>query len=245
MLAKTWLDILIPRIRPLFTTWQQASFWRWCCVTSSSWSKSKTQAHLHTCAHTHTHTHTHARMHTQACRRSLIWGRLLLAAHQARRRGWLRNAGMCWLMKGTSTDLWSGLCDPQHQGLSTTSWAFFLVPRAWNFPRSPALPPAPGAEACVKAQIPVAFVAVTGLVQGTAGRSTGVRGLLSLPACCSSVFASTYFIKNDFCCLQTHSQQLSAFSFHPAHLESSHLRKFLWLISIDIWNWVKWSQERK
>lgn len=42
-----------------------------------------------------------------------------------------------------------------------------------------------------------------GLAQGTAGRSTGWRGLLLFQPGCSYVFASTYFLKTPFAVVQT------------------------------------------
>lgn len=141
--------------------------------------------------------------------------------------------------------LWSRLRIPSMVGLGLNKPGF-LRSHSITSPDPQPGPPAPGAEVRPAAQIPVAPVAVTGISTGNGRPELQGAWPSLLPAWLQFCLCKHLFFKNDFCCLADALSCSLSLSFHPAHLESSHLRKFLWtLISIDIWNWVKWSQERK
>lgn len=143
-------------------------------------------------ARTHTHTHTHARMHTQACRRSLVLGTgssPCSTPGQERQRGWLRMQASAGSWKACR-HLWSGLRIPSTVGLVLNKLGF-LRSRSITSPDLQPRQPAPGAEVRPAAQIPVASVAVTGISTGNgrpehggcvAFSSSSLAAVLSLQA---------------------------------------------------------------
>lgn len=146
MLAKTWLDILIPRIRLVYHLTAGCILKVMLC--NFQLLKQEQDTGTLTCVHTHVPTHTHTLIHMHACTHkharaqqecSLILRDGLVSLQSTRpaeAKGLAQNAGKCWFMKGTSTSL-ERTQDPQHGGSGPQQAGVSWLPQR-NFPRSPA-----------------------------------------------------------------------------------------------------------
>ena len=140
MLAKTWLDILILRIRLVYHL--TAGFILKVMLCNFQLLKQEQDTGTLTClcvhAHTHTHSYTCTHAHTSMQTFPGLGDGLLSLQHTrpGEARGLAQNAGKCWFMKGMSTSLeWPQ--DPQHGGSGPQQAGLSSLPQH-NFPRSPA-----------------------------------------------------------------------------------------------------------
>ena len=134
MLAKTWLDILIPRIRLVYHL--TAGFILKVMLCNFQLLKQEQHTGTLTCVWAHAHTHyTYARMHTQHAHAqqecSLILG---TGSSRCSTPGQERQRGFHWFVKGVSTSLeWPQ--DPRHSGSGPQQAGLSSLPQH-NFPRS-------------------------------------------------------------------------------------------------------------
>lgn len=128
MLAKTWLDILILRIRLVYHL--TAGFILKVMLCNFQLLKQEQDTGTLTCLCVHAHTHTLIHMHACTHKHADVpwsWGRApLLAAHQARRGKGAGSECRQVLVHERHVDI-SGVASgsPARWVWSSTSWAFF------------------------------------------------------------------------------------------------------------------------